>query len=235
MLLILKQLFRAAVLICAITLFAGCAATARTALNYRPGALVETLSSPISLSIHATDSSMGGHGYLIFRRPGQARLLILSPFGTTMMEAFVADGRITLVYPGQMTAYSGRFDELPAKGGLQGWRLMSWVMDGEPPGEPSLNGSVERTARQGFKEKLTFENGLVVSKVSPEGDQVYYDKYVVINGVPVATEVDMRNGRDDRVRMTLDEPEVNTPLEADAFTPRLEGYTVLPLSAVQGL
>lgn len=214
---------------------AGCISAPRRALSYTPGAIVETLSSPVSMSIHADDRGMGGHGYLIYRRPDQARLLILSPFGTTMIEAIVANGRITLLYPGQMTAYSGRLEELPDKGGLQGWRLMRWVMDAEPPGDTGLNGTVERLGRQGFMEKLTFENGLVIAKASAQGDRVYYEKYTVINGVPLATEVDMRNSRDERVTMKLDEPEVNTPLEDDAFMPKLEGYTLLPLSALQGL
>ena len=43
----------------------------------------------------------------------------------------------------------------------------------------------------------------------------------------------MRNSREDRVRLTLDEPEVNTPLEDAAFTPRLDGFTMLPLAALR--
>ena len=214
---------------------AGCVSAPRPVLDFTPGAVVATLSSPVSMSIQAADRGMAGHGYLIFRRPGQARMVILSPFGTTIMEAIVSSDRITLLYPGQMTAYSGRLGELPDKGGLQGWRLMQWVMDAEPPGDPSRNGTVERMGKQGFNEKLTFENGLVVAKESQQGDRVYYEKYVVINGVPLATEVDMRNARDDRVSLKLDEPEINTPLDDDVFQPKLDGYTILPLSALAGL
>src|SRR6185369_16431972 len=192
-------------------LLSACATIAPPALDYPSGAVVETLSSSVSLSIHATDRGMGGHGYLVFRRPDQLHLVVLSPFGTTMMEAFALGEQVTLVYPSQMTAYSGRFDELPEKGGLQGWRMMRWVMAADS-GDKLLNGTVERLGKLGFMEKVTYENGLVTSKISPDGEQVYYEKYVIVSGVPVATVVDMRNGRDDRIRLALDEPEVNTPL-----------------------
>ncbi|HEY3415955.1 MAG TPA: outer membrane lipoprotein LolB, partial [Armatimonadota bacterium] len=85
-------------------LSSGCAITPHVALDYTPGVVVETLSSSVSLSIHTTDRSMGGHGYLVFRRPDQLHLVVLSPFGTTMLEAFALGEQITLVYPAQMTA-----------------------------------------------------------------------------------------------------------------------------------
>ncbi len=216
-------------------IFTGCATAPPAGLDYRSGAVVETLASSVSLSIHASDSSMGGNGFMVFRRPDRLHLVVLSPFGTTMLEVFVSGERITLVYPSQMTAYSGRFDELPDKGGLQGWRMMRWVMDADPSGNRMLNETLERVGKLGFIEKVTFQNGLVTAKSSPLGDQVYYGKYSVVNGVPLAAEVEMRNAREDRVRLTLDEPEVNTPLEDAAFTPKLDGMTVYPLAALQHL
>lgn len=213
----------------------GCATTSPVKLEYASGAIVKTLASSVSLSIHASDSSMGGSGYMVYRRPDQLHLVVLSPFGTTMMEAFVIGERITLVYPSQMTAYSGRFDELPDKGGLQGWGMMRWVMDADSVDNKEFSGTVERVAKQGFVEKVTFENGLVTAKTSPAGNQVYYGKYSLFNGVPLASEVEMRNKLDDRIRLKLEEPEVNTPLDDAAFKPRLDGFTVLPLSAIQGM
>jgi len=172
---------------------------------------------------------------MVYRRPDQLHLVVLSPFGTTMMEAYVLGERITLVYPSQMTAYSGRFDELPEKGGLQGWRMIRWVMYSEPADNKLLNETIERMGKLGFMEKVTFENGLITSKTSPAGDHVYYGKYSVINGVPLAIDLEVRNSLDERVRLTLDEPEVNTHLDDAAFIPKLEGFTVLPLSAIQML
>jgi hypothetical protein len=216
-------------------LFTACASFSTSPINYLPGAVVETLASSVSLSIHSTDYSMGGHGFMVYRSPDQLHLVVLSPFGTTMMEAFVLGERITLVYPSQMTAYSGRFDELPEKRGLQGWRMIRWVMYSEPADNKILNETVERMGKHGFMEKVTFENGLITSKTSPAGDHVYYGKYSVINGVPLATDLEVRNALEERVRLTLDEPEVNTYLDDAAFIPKLEGFTVLPLSAIQML
>lgn len=216
-------------------LITACATVPTPPLDYRPGALLESLSSAVSLSIRAADSSMSGTGYLLFRRPDQIHLVVLSPFGTTMMEAFALGDRITLIYPSKSTAYVGRFDELPEKGGLQGWRLMRWVMDAAASGKKPLSGTVERMSTLGFSEKVTFENGVVTTKESSAGDQVQYRNYSVVNGVPLAAELDLRNGNGDRIRILLDEPEVNTPLDDAVFTPNLDGLTVVPLSAIQGM
>jgi hypothetical protein len=216
-------------------LFTACATITPPPLEYRPGAVVETLSSGVSFSVHTSDRSMGGHGYLVYHRPDQLRLVVLTPFGTTLFEAFVLDERITLVYASQMTAFTGRVEELPDKGGLQGWRMMRWMMDMDTPGESRMSGTVERMSRQGFMEKVTFENGLITAKTSPRGEQVFYSNYSVINGVPLPAEIEMRDDHEDRIRFTLDEPEINTQLDENAFLPRLEGMTILPLSAMQGL
>jgi len=216
-------------------LLSACATVATKTIDYRPGAVVDTLSSPVSLSIHASDSSMSGRGYLVFRRPDQLHLVVLSPFGMTEMEAFALGDRITLIYPSRSTAYVGNFNELPDKGGLQGWRMMRWVMDADPHEGNHLSNTVERTSKLGFSEKVTFENGLITAKESLTGDQVQYRNYSVVNGVPLAAELDLRTGRGDRIRIVLDEPEVNTPLDDAVFTPQLDGLTVIPISAIPGL
>jgi len=227
--------YRLLKLLLSLLMLTACATVTTPHIDYRPGAVLETLSSAVSLSIHTTDGSLGGSGYLVYRRPDQLHMVVLSPFGTTMMEVFALGDRITLIYPSQSKAYVGRFDELPDKGGLQGWRLMRWVMDSDPrEGEP-LSVTVERSSKLGFSEKVTYKNGLVTSKVSDSGDHVHYSKYSAVNGIPVAAELDIRNGRDDRIRITLDEPEVNTTLEDAVFAPHLDGLTVIPLSAIQGL
>lgn len=218
-----------------ILLLAACANVPGPPLEYRAGAVVETLSSEVSLSIATSDRGMSGNGYLVYRRPDQLHLVVVSPFGNIMLEAFAHGDRMALLYPSSSIAYVGRFDELPDKGGLHGWSLMRWVMDADPYELKTLTGSLERSSKTGFPEKVTFENGLVTSKESPAGDRVQYRNYIVINGVPVAGEIELRNIRDDQVRLTLSEPEVNTPLADAVFTPRFDGFTILPLSAIQGL
>src|SRR5512133_3072844 len=228
-------LYRLIKLLLPLLLLSACATFSQPPLDYRPGAVVETLSSAVSLQVYSAESSMGGSGYLVFRRPDQLHLVVLSPFGTTMMEAFVLGERITLVYPSRSIAYVGRFDELPAKGGLQGWRLMRWVMDADPSVDKNVSETVQHISKLGFSEKVTYEHGLVTAKESPAGDHVYYSRYSAVNGVPVAGELDLRNGNDDRIRITLDDPEINTPLEDAVFVPLLDGLTVLPLSVLDKL
>lgn len=216
-------------------LLSACATVPTPPLDFRPGAVVETLLSAVSLSIHSTERNMSASGYLVYRRPDQLHLVVLTPFGTTVLEAFAMGDRITLLYPSKSIAYVGRFDELPDKGGLQGWSLMRWVMDADPHEGNLQNGTVKRTGKLGFSEKVVYGNGLISSKESPAGDRVFYGNYIAVNGVPVATEMDLRNQRDDRIRITLSEPEVNTPLDAAVFVPRLDGMTIMPLSAIEGL
>lgn len=209
--------------------------TVHPALDYKPGATVDTLSAAISLSVTTADQGMSGSGFMVYRRPDQLHLVMLSPFGTTMIEIFSRAEQITLLYPGSSTAYVGQIADLPKKGGLQGWRLMRWVMDADPSGTAGQNGTIERTGAQGLVEKVTFENGLITKKSTKNGEQVYYSRYTVAGGVPFAAELDLRNAQDDRIRIVLDEPEVNTPLEDAVFQPRLEGIKILPLSELRGL
>lgn len=220
------------VLMCAFLALTACAAKVPQ-FDYRPGAVVETFSSPVSLSVYTADSGMSGRGYMVYRRPDKLHLVVLSPFGTTLFEAYALGERIAMLYPAQSVAYVGRFDELPEQGGMQGWRMMRWIMDADPAANPAFSGSVTREGTSGFKEQVVFENGLITSKTSPAGDTVFYGSYALINGVPLAKELDLRNDRKDRIRIVLDEPEVNTDIEETAFTPRLEGMTILPLSALK--
>lgn len=228
----MRYLLNNLLLMCILALLAGCA-TGRVPADYRAGAVVESLSTSVSLSVSTSQQGMSGHGYLLYRRPDKVHLVVLSPFGTTLMEVFGNGDRVTLVYPSKQTAFTGRFDELPHDAGLQGWRLMRWVMDADPvPGV--ADGTIERTGAGGEKEKITLKNGLITAKVSAAGDKAYYERYSVVDGVPLAVLIDLRTPTDDRIRLVLDEPEVNRPMEDDLFVPRLEGMTLLPLSALQG-
>jgi len=230
-----QQLYAAAlIIICSVT-FSGCAATSGTVRGYDPGAVIDTLSSAVALSIQTSERGMSGQGYMVYRKPDQVHLVVLSPFGTTIMEIFALGKQVTLVFPSKNTAYTGSVEELPDSGGLQGWRMMRWVMDNDPSSALQGKGTVERMGKLGFMEKVTYADGLVTSKTSPSGDQVFYEEYALVDGVPVAVKVELRNALDDRVRLTLNDPEVNTVLENTVFTPRLDDYTILPLSALKGL
>ena len=224
--------------ITALFLFAiltSCALTPKPPLAYTTGAIVNSLSANISMSLQTSERSISGNGFMIYRRPDKVHMILLSPFGTTLFEVFALGDRITLVYPSQGVAYSGKFNELPQKGGLQGWKLMRWVMDADPLAASKANSTFERLNNQGGMEKIIGNNGLIISKSNSAGEQVYYEDYSVINGVPLAAVIDIRNKQDDRIRLKFQDPEVNTPLDDAALTPRLDGLTLLPLSAIEGI
>jgi hypothetical protein len=161
------------------------------------------------------------------------RMVILSPFGTTMMEAIVTGSRITIISNSKGEAFSGTLEELPLTGQGETWRNARWVMDTDPPGSFVGDGSLERVNSMGAREQVAFENGLVVSKSLANGDMVRYRDYQLVNGVPLATEIIMNSQDGGRFRIKVTEPEVNAELAADAFTANIDGMTVYPLSALQ--
>ena len=222
-------------LLTALALVSGCAAfTPKPPLEYRHGAQVDTLSAAVSLSITEGEQGMGAHGFLLYRRPDRMRMVILSPFGTTMMETFVAGEQVTVVDNSKGVAFVGLLAELPAQGEGDTLRQARWVMDVPAPGSSLRDGSMEQVNSMGLKERLTFENGLVVTKRLSNGDVAHYNDYEVVNGVPLATEIIMSSHNGARLRIKINEPEVNTDLPPDAFTPHLDSLTLYPLSALRG-
>lgn len=222
-------------LLAALSLVSGCAAlTPKPPLEYRPGAQVDTLSAAVSLSITKGEQGMGANGLLLYQRPDRMRIVVLSPFGTTMMETVVAGEQVTIVDNSKGVAFSGLLAELPEQGEGDTWRQARWVMDVPPPGSSLRDGSVERTNSMGLKERVTFENGLVVARSLSNGDEAHYNDYVVVNGVPLATELIIYSHNGVRLRIKINEPEVNTDLSPEAFTPHVDNLTLYPLSALQG-
>ena len=229
----MNRIFLTAICIVTLLLPCGCAGTLKPSLVYQPGAIVETLSATASLSISKGEQGMAGNGYLLYQRPDRMRMVILSPFGTTMMEAIVTGSRITIISNSKGEAFSGTLEELPLTGQGETWRNARWVMDTDPPGSFVGDGSLERVNSMGARELVAFENGLVVSKSLANGDMVRYRDYQLVNGVPLATEIIMDSRDGGRFRIKVTEPEVNAELAADAFTAHLDGLTVYPLSALQ--
>jgi hypothetical protein len=229
----MKHVLLFALMIAALLQASGCAAV-KPQLTYRNGAVVETLSAAASLSISKGEQGMGSNGYLLYQRPDRMRMVILSPFNTTVMEAVMTGKLITIINTPKGAAFAGSLDDLPQSGEGATWRQARWVMDIDPPGAFAGNGSLERVNSQGARERVTFENGLVVSKVLENGDSVRYSDYELVNGVPLACEIIMDSHDGSRFRIKVTEPEVNTELSSDAFVPHLEGLTVYPLAALLG-
>lgn len=220
--------------ITALSLLFGCAAAPKQQLTgLIPGKEVETLQSSISVSVKTPERSMGGHGFLIFKRPDRFHLAILSPFGLTLVDLYSDGDRFTCVIPARQTAYSGRISELPDRDGLKAWAMMRWVVERTPVAGPALER--ENVNGAGIRERLYYDGqGLLERKETEEGDRVVYRDYRNVDGVAVAESIELTNSRDDTVRVVFEEPEVNRPVEEEALSPQLAGIKVLPFTEFHG-
>ena len=75
-----KQMLRHFLKIIAPLLLLTACSTARPILDYNPEATLETLSAAVSMSVVTADNGMSGSGFMIYRRPDQLHLVLLSPF-----------------------------------------------------------------------------------------------------------------------------------------------------------
>lgn len=210
-----------------------CATAPRPLEGIVPGRSLETLSSAVSLAVQAGGKSSGGRGYLVFRQPDRFHLVMLSPFGLTVLEVFTDGDRLTCIVPSQGVAYSGRIDELPERDGLRSWGLMRWIVEAPPaPGPARFR---DHVTRQGLQERIYYDDrGLVIRKETEEGDEVRFSDYRVVNGVAVAESIEIIAAGGEQVRLTFSEPEVNPVVEDSMLVPSLEGLKVLPFSAFKG-
>jgi hypothetical protein len=204
--------------------------------SFRPVGSVETLQSEVSLSVKSGEKSIGGHGYLVFKRPDRFHLAVLSPFGFTLMDVFVSDDLITCLIPAKQTAYRGRVSELPDRNALRGWGMMRWVVDTPPANDGAGAGDREYTGPDGKREILSYDDrGFLKAKSNEDGDRVVYLDYRDRSGVSFPGSIEMSNSLGDTVKIVFDEPEINQPVEEAALTPSLEGVEILPLAAFRGL
>lgn len=213
-------------------LLGACAFAPKPPLVYQDGVQVDTLSATASLSISKGEQGMGSNGYLLYQRPDRMRLVVLSPFGTTVMEAIMTGDAITIVNSSKGVAYIGRMQDLPHAGEGETWRHARWVMETDPPGASIRNGSLQRVNSLGLREEVLFENGLIISKTLANGDMVRYNDYELVNGIPLATEIIVDSHDGGRFRMKISEPEVNAQLSPEAFSAHLEGLQLFPLEAL---
>lgn len=199
-----------------------------------PGAVVETISSTVTLSLRTTEKNLAGRGVMVYRRPDQLRLILLSPFGTTVMEAQVSGDQLTLAYPASGVAYQGKLNELPAAAGQRSFVMLRWVLESDPPPGAPATGEMQRAAARGGQERISLQDGQVVEKNLSSGERVRYRNYITRAGVRLPLEVQMESAEGDRIRLTLEDPEVNTPLEQQLFTIPLQGLQLRPLTELQG-
>jgi outer membrane lipoprotein-sorting protein len=212
----------------------GCATmTKHEKLVYTVGAMVETLTGNAALSFAAEGRSISGSGVLMYRRPDQMRVTILTPFGSVYQEVYVSGDSVTIVNPGGGIAFKGVWQDLPMSGDLSGWRQIRWVIDIDPPDPAHGDGVVQRTNRFGEAESATFAQGLLMEKALATGNKATYDKYTVVNGVALPLEIAYATPTGEHFKIILEEPEVNGLLAPDTFIPRLENLKLHPLSSLR--
>jgi hypothetical protein len=231
----MRRILSLHVVIVVMLLSCGCASVPTPAATYQPGVVLNTLSANTSFSISRGEQGMGASGYLEYQSPDRLRLMVLSPFGGTLAELFVNGQRATVIMRMSGQAFSGLLSELPQRGDSEIWSLAGWVIEFESP--DASNGTVVR-ARDGYggiKELVIYEQGLVVSKQRDNGDMVRYSKYGAVNGVMLPSEIIVDSHDGGRLRIVLEEPEVNGKLSPGSFEPKLEGLKVYPLAALKGL
>ncbi|WP_224956427.1 outer membrane lipoprotein LolB [Geomonas subterranea] len=220
--------FRRLVLLvlCAATLF-GCATVKKPLTGLVPGRGISTVQSSVSLSASSGERTSAGRGYLVYQAPDLYHLLILSPFGQTILEAFGESDRFTCVVPSRQIAFTGYLSELPEQSALKSLQLFRWVMAPSPlplPGPPRQKVDITGTAY------YYDEIGMLERKVAPSGDQVRYEGYQSIEGIPFPETVEIRNAAGGEVRIVFDEPQLNAPVDASTLRPELSGMTLYPLS-----
>jgi hypothetical protein len=231
--LIIRRIIQPLLIVLALS---ACATVPKPVEPVKPGREVETLQSVVSLSVKNAAHSMGGNGYLIFKRPDRFHLVVLAPFGVTAMEVYVNGEHVTCLVPSKQTAYTGSFADLPERNALKGWSMMRWVVENPPAASGSDGGEREHIREDGRKEFLLFDaRGLLERKSNEEGDQIIYSNYREISGVAFPVTIEMLDRQGNAVKVAFDEPEINQPVADAALVPNLEGFTVLPITDFRGM
>jgi hypothetical protein len=214
-------------------LMSGCATVTKPLEGIVSGRNLETLTSAVSVAMQGLEKSFGGRGYLVFRQPDSFHIVLLSPFGLTLLEVFSEGENLTCLIPSKGVAYTGRIIDLPDRDGLRSWGMIRWVVDIPPPSGPALYR--DHLTSEGIREKVFYDRqGLVIRKESDNGDQVRFLEYRVVNGVPLAEVIEITSATGEKVRLTFSEPEVNLTVDDTMLKPNLEGLKVLPFAAFRG-
>jgi len=216
------------VVLSAFALF-GCATTQKPLVGIVPGKSVETLQSAVGITATSGEHSTGGRGYLAYKAPDLFHLALVSPFGQSVLEAFAVSDRFTALFPSKQTAYSGYLSELPETSSLKSMGLLKWVMVPAPA-------STERESTGSSGDRYFFDaRGLLERKVSPEGDEVFYEQYRNVDGVAFPESIRIANRFGASVTISFEDPQVNAVIDNSVLTPNLEGFTVLPLMMFKGM
>lgn len=198
-------------------------------LQFTSGAPVESLSGNVSLAYAGLNRSISGNGYLMYRKPDQMRMVILSPFGSVLQEIFVSGELVTIVDAGNGIAFRGVSDELPATGDFSSWRYIHWLTDIDTPDVSRGNAAIKRINRFGDAETAEFENGLLMTKTTA-GGKVSYGNYTALQGVAFPLKIVYETVAKELFTIIIEDPEVNVPIADGAFAPDLKKFLIYPLT-----
>lgn len=209
----------------------GCAHTpaGTPAQQIHPTAPLRTLNTAVSLSVNASGAGFSARGYFIYRAPDQFRLVVTSPFGSTVAELCGGADQMQIVVPGARTVYAGSVADLPSGSPLRNWGRMRWVMTplSAQPGQHAV--PVDPS------DSLELDpEGLVARMTAATGDSVLYQGYRMYNGTALPGTIQVSDGLGSSVKLTLDEPDVNVELEEGMMRPETTSYRVLPLARFRG-
>jgi outer membrane lipoprotein-sorting protein len=202
-------------------------------ISYNSGANFTSLSSNASLSYTSVERSISGSGFLMYKKPDQMRMVVLSPFGSVLQEVFVSGEMVTIIDSGNGIAFSGTINDLPQKGDFSAWRHIHWLIDIDPPDSSRTTAVIERVNRFGTPERASFENGLLVSKTTASGGLIRYGRYTATHGVPFPQELTYETTAKETFSIRLEDTEIDIPFAVDAFVPKLDKLRIYPLSSLR--
>lgn len=214
----------------------GCASIPKEQVPFRSGATLETVAAMVTISIKSPQVNTGGHGYMVYKRPDSFHMVMLTPFGTTALETYSSDDRLTIVIPSKGEAYAGAFDEMPIESPLRGWRMIRLMAVDEPLFDPMKQGTSEKSSKSAGEITSFYDGtGLLERKKFSSGEEVFFRDYQSADGVPFPSVIEFIDRNGARVKITFEEPEINKPVDNAALVPNLEGITILSLASFKGL
>lgn len=197
------------------------------------GVVIETLQGGVNIALQSPAGKMSGNGFLFYKRPEIFRITILAPFGQSVFDIIVNDGKVLCLADSRKKVWQGGVADLPSMLGARIWPLLNWLMEPPHPAGASLERSFIRP--DGSVEKIFYDTaGSVQKKVNSAGDLVTYGDYRVIDGIAVAMVMEIATVDGNKLKLTFDDPEVNRPVEDSVLAPDLKGYEFFPLAGFKG-
>lgn len=222
--------FHYALLLVLLFLLTACVAQQRlTSPLVTPTTTVRTLNSAVSIAVTSGDQSVNLRGYLVLRQPDRFRLTLLSPFGTVAAELFLIGDRVTFIDSQKQQAYSGNLQDAALPPPFSELRQLPWILQFLPPSAPVRRSSKIETNDGRFELREFNTQGLIVKKLLAPYT-VDYEEYQLVGTAALPFTIMLSGNSHRTVRLTFSEPEVNTEIEEELFTPRIEQLPLLPLN-----